>query len=241
LTLGVQVGGDTFSEIIIFQNKQALERFKQGKTAFAVSASAVLVKAGAAGAADFPQGVKVLAYSRGGMLLEAAIGAQKFKFKPAGAKDQQDRGSGGKSRASGGAKQGKGRASTGGEGGDDQGEEEGEGDESSGLLGRAAGGLRNVASSAGGIVRDHPIKATFAGLAVVGAVFLAIRKLRSAAAQDQEDDGDQQESQEDDDQAQGNPESEDEGREDQDDEGDEGGENERGDMLGFLRRRRSRA
>src|SRR3954468_4138192 len=35
LTVGVQIGGETFSEIVVFENKAALDRFKQGKTAFA--------------------------------------------------------------------------------------------------------------------------------------------------------------------------------------------------------------
>src|SRR5688500_6018289 len=37
LTLGVQLGGDTFSEILIFEGKEALDRFKRGKTAFAAN------------------------------------------------------------------------------------------------------------------------------------------------------------------------------------------------------------
>jgi lipid-binding SYLF domain-containing protein len=83
LTLGVQIGGQTFSEIIAFENAPALERFKLGKAAFAASASAVLVKAGAAASANYEKGVAVFVSSDGGMMLEAAIGAQKFFFKPA--------------------------------------------------------------------------------------------------------------------------------------------------------------
>ena len=83
LTLGVQVGGDTFSEIIAFENKQALGRFKEGRWAFAANASAVLVKAGAAASANYEKGAAVFVYSEGGMLLEAAIGTQKFFFRPA--------------------------------------------------------------------------------------------------------------------------------------------------------------
>ena len=83
LTLGVQVGGQTFSEIVAFQNAEALERFKSGKTAFAANASAVLVKAGAAASSNYANGAIVFVSSEGGMMLEAAIGAQKFIFKPA--------------------------------------------------------------------------------------------------------------------------------------------------------------
>lgn len=83
LTLGVQVGGQTFSEVVAFQNSAALERFKSGKTAFAANASAVLVKAGAAASSNYADGTLVFVSPEGGMMLEAAIGAQKFIFKPA--------------------------------------------------------------------------------------------------------------------------------------------------------------
>jgi lipid-binding SYLF domain-containing protein len=83
LTLGVQLGGQTFSEIIAFETPQVMERFKAGKTAFAANASAVLVKAGAAAARGFEKGAAAFVYSEGGMMLEAAIGAQKFIFRPA--------------------------------------------------------------------------------------------------------------------------------------------------------------
>jgi lipid-binding SYLF domain-containing protein len=83
LTLGLQLGGQTFSEIIAFRDRAALEHFKSGRTAFAANASAVLVKAGAATSNDYQSGVMVFVSSEGGMMLEAAIGGQKFIFKPA--------------------------------------------------------------------------------------------------------------------------------------------------------------
>jgi lipid-binding SYLF domain-containing protein len=83
VTVGVQIGGDTFSQIIAFESKEALDRFKRGRTAFAANASAVLVKAGAAKSARFEAGATVFISTEGGMMLEAAIGAQKFVFKPA--------------------------------------------------------------------------------------------------------------------------------------------------------------
>lgn len=245
LTLGVQIGGDTFSEIVIFESKPALDRFKQGAMAFAASASAVLVKAGATGAADFPKGVKALAYSRGGMLLEAAIGAQKFKFKPAGEEEEQEdgqedaRGKGkGKSESTGRKQQGKASAS-GYEGEDEESEEEGDESSSSGLIGRA-----------GGMLRRHPIAATLAGVGLAGVAMLVLRRLRSAGAESEEDSEGQDDSQEQDEQddAEGSADrDDDEGDEDRDEDsadergGDEQGESRQGDMLGFLRRRRSRA
>jgi len=118
LTLGVQLGGDTFSEVIVFENKQALDRFKQGKTAFAANASAVLVKAGAAAANNFNRGCAVFAYSEGGMLLELAIGGQRFKFKPAGGQQQDE-----KKQAGGKSQQGKGQQGRGQDEGQDQAED----------------------------------------------------------------------------------------------------------------------
>jgi lipid-binding SYLF domain-containing protein len=77
LTIGVQLGGDTFDELVVFDSKETLDRFKRGKTAFAANAAAVLVKAGAAASANFESGAAVFVYSEGGMMLEAAIGGQR--------------------------------------------------------------------------------------------------------------------------------------------------------------------
>ena len=83
LTLGLQLGGQTFSEIVLFQDEKAFARFKSGRTTFAATASAVLVKAGAAAANNYDAGAMVFVSSEGGMMLEAALGAQRFLFKPA--------------------------------------------------------------------------------------------------------------------------------------------------------------
>jgi lipid-binding SYLF domain-containing protein len=83
LTLGVQLGGQTFSEIIAFQDAAALDRFKRGRYAVAANASAVLVKAGAASSANYQRGVIVFVSSEGGMMLELAVGGQRFWFRPA--------------------------------------------------------------------------------------------------------------------------------------------------------------
>jgi hypothetical protein len=83
LTIGVQVGGQTFRQLLLFENKQTLDRFRAGRTAFAATASAVLVKAGATASSKYEQGVATYVHSDGGMLLEAAIGGQRFFFRPA--------------------------------------------------------------------------------------------------------------------------------------------------------------
>ena len=50
-TIGVQLGGGMFTEIIAFENKPTFERFRRGRFALAASASAVMIKAGAAASA----------------------------------------------------------------------------------------------------------------------------------------------------------------------------------------------
>ena len=259
-TIGVQIGGDTFTELLVFENKEALDRLKKGKMAFAANASAVLVKAGAAGTKDFTIGVAAYAYSRGGMLLEAVIGGQKFKFKPADEQEQedQDQEEGEEQEQKGGragASKGKGKGQSAAaqdedegeeeqedESGDEEGQEDGEGEEQeSGLLGRAMGGIRSGASTAaegvksaaskvGETVKAHPVAATVVGTAVVAGVVMMLVRSISGAGQDGSD---QQE-----DGDENEPEaSADEGEEEQ--EGEEEESEESDDTLNRLRRKRS--
>ena len=82
-TVGVQLGGATFSEIIAFQNAQSFGRFKRSPLRLAANASAVIVKAGAAASANYEKGAAVFVHAKGGLMLEAAVGGQKLIFKPA--------------------------------------------------------------------------------------------------------------------------------------------------------------
>ncbi len=164
-TIGVQVGGETYSEVIVFENEQALERFKQGKVKFAANASAVLVKAGAAGVNNYEKGVQVLAYSRGGMLLELSIGGQKFNFKPEG--------------AGGAAQGGEGEEGEEEEGGEDQGESSSNG---TGLMGLVGGvGVKRAASSVGGLVKKHPVTATIVGTGLAAGIAYMARRRKALA------------------------------------------------------------
>ena len=81
ITVGVQVGGQTLSELVFFHDREALERFKGGKAAFAANASAGLIKAAATGTSN-PSPFTAHAYSRGGMVLELSLGGQKLSFIP---------------------------------------------------------------------------------------------------------------------------------------------------------------
>jgi lipid-binding SYLF domain-containing protein len=80
LTIGLQAGGQAYREVIFFESKDAMERFKDSKFEFSAQVSAVAVKAGASGNAQYANGVMVFTMQKGGLMYEAAVGGQKFKF-----------------------------------------------------------------------------------------------------------------------------------------------------------------
>lgn len=80
--IGLQAGGQTYKEIVVFENADALTRFKSGKLKFSADASAVALKSGAAATAEFQDGVAVITHPNGGLMFEASIGGQSFSFIP---------------------------------------------------------------------------------------------------------------------------------------------------------------
>ena len=82
VTIGLQLGGQTYREAIFFKDQAALDNFKQGNYELAAGASAVAVKSGAAKTADYSQGVAIFTMAKGGLMFEAAIGGQKFTYEP---------------------------------------------------------------------------------------------------------------------------------------------------------------
>jgi lipid-binding SYLF domain-containing protein len=103
LTVGFQMGGQAFSEIIFLKDKRAYDEFTAGTFELDATASAVVITAGAsaqagtsgnsAGAAVGPatgtymettytKGMAIFGHPLGGLMYEAAIGGQKFTFTP---------------------------------------------------------------------------------------------------------------------------------------------------------------
>jgi len=81
-TIGFQLGGQAYREIIFFKDKKALDHFTSGNFEFSAQASAIAVTAGAATDADYSDGVAVFTMPKGGLMYEASIGGQKFSFDP---------------------------------------------------------------------------------------------------------------------------------------------------------------
>jgi lipid-binding SYLF domain-containing protein len=82
LTIGAQLGGQTFSEVIFFETKDTLDRFKQDKFEWSAGISAVAAGEGASKDAKYMQGVAVFTLAKKGLMAEASVGGQKFKFTP---------------------------------------------------------------------------------------------------------------------------------------------------------------
>ncbi|MCW8331802.1 lipid-binding SYLF domain-containing protein [Photobacterium sp. SDRW27] len=98
VSFGLQFGGQSYSEIIFFQDKRAYERFTSGSFELDAQASAVALtegaqaKAGTAGLsassgqqfidASYTNGIAVFTYAKGGMMIEASLAGQTFSFEP---------------------------------------------------------------------------------------------------------------------------------------------------------------
>jgi lipid-binding SYLF domain-containing protein len=82
-TIGFQLGGQIYMEVIFFETKDNLDSFKQSNFAFSAQASAVAAAEGASANAKYQNGVAVFTMAKAGLMYEASIGGQKFKFKPA--------------------------------------------------------------------------------------------------------------------------------------------------------------
>jgi len=100
MTIGFQLGGQSYSQLILFQNADTYKEFTQGKFEFGADATAVALTYGAQagattkgasasagdtkGAAAWKRGMAVYTIAKGGLMYEASIGGQKFKYKSLG-------------------------------------------------------------------------------------------------------------------------------------------------------------
>ena len=104
LTLGLQLGGQAYSQIIFFEDANAFQDFASGNFEFSAQATAVAITAGvsaeantgggiAAGASGgrndattahggYRKGMAVFTLAKGGLMYEATLGGQKFSYRP---------------------------------------------------------------------------------------------------------------------------------------------------------------
>lgn len=86
VTVGFQLGGQAYSEIIFFETPSTLADFKSNALALAAQVSAVAATEGASANAKYQLGVAVFTIAKGGLMYEASVGGQKFTFEPFGKK-----------------------------------------------------------------------------------------------------------------------------------------------------------
>lgn len=102
VSVGLQAGGQAYSEMIFFKDKRALQEFTSGNFEFSADASAVAITAGASASAattgtgagasggkndavtagNYYKGMAVFTIAKGGLMYQAAVAGQKFSYKP---------------------------------------------------------------------------------------------------------------------------------------------------------------
>lgn len=82
VSIGLQLGGQVYAEFIMFKDQTALDDFSRGNFELGAQASAVAITAGASADANYNSGVAIFTIAEGGLMFEASVGGQKFKYTP---------------------------------------------------------------------------------------------------------------------------------------------------------------
>ena len=80
LSVGLQIGGQEFSEVIFFQNEATLNRLIDSSLEFGAGVSAVALASGVSADASYRNGVAVFTRTKGGVMAEVSLSGQKFDF-----------------------------------------------------------------------------------------------------------------------------------------------------------------
>ena len=102
ITVGFQLGGEAYSELILFQDARSLKDFTSGNFEFGADAHVIAITAAAGAKANttgssagasagkndattaggYTKGIATFTVAKGGLMYEASIGGQKFNYKP---------------------------------------------------------------------------------------------------------------------------------------------------------------
>jgi lipid-binding SYLF domain-containing protein len=80
VTVGLQAGGQAYSEVIFFKDDAALENFKRGHLKLDAQASAVALTERVGGDLPYRNGIAIVTMAEGGLMYEASVGGQKLSF-----------------------------------------------------------------------------------------------------------------------------------------------------------------
>jgi lipid-binding SYLF domain-containing protein len=81
-TLGFSFGGEYFREIVFFRDKEDIDKFKAEEYTFSAQVTGVAIEAGVAAKADYKAGMAVFIMAEKGLMVDASLGGQKFRFVP---------------------------------------------------------------------------------------------------------------------------------------------------------------
>ena len=101
VSIGLQLGGQVYSQIIFFEDKRSFDEFASGSFEFGADASAVAITAGASATAStggssagasggqhdattaggYHKGMAIFTVAKGGLMYQAAVAGQKYSYK----------------------------------------------------------------------------------------------------------------------------------------------------------------
>ena len=102
LSIGLQLGGQAYSQIVFFEDKRSFDEFTSGNFEFSADANAVAITAAASASAStggssagasggkkdattagkYHKGMAVFTVAKGGLMYQAVLAGQKYKYKP---------------------------------------------------------------------------------------------------------------------------------------------------------------
>lgn len=89
--VGLLIGGETFTEIIAFEDQATLDEFmNKGEFSLGANAEAVALTEGIGAKAQFRDGVAVFVKPNGGLMADLSIAGQKFNFQRTGTTADDD-------------------------------------------------------------------------------------------------------------------------------------------------------
>ena len=98
LTIGFQLGGQVYRQVIYFEDKRAIDDFTSGNFEFGAQAEAIAITSSAGASAGtegtsasanatqaeakYNKGIIVFAMGKGGLMYQATLGGQKYSYTP---------------------------------------------------------------------------------------------------------------------------------------------------------------
>lgn len=80
VSIGLQIGGQGYREVIFFENKSNLDEFEKNNLKLSAQVSAVIAASGASANANYANGILIFTQTKGGLMYEVSVGGQTFNY-----------------------------------------------------------------------------------------------------------------------------------------------------------------